>query len=214
MTGSDQPDWSEIRRFYLDGEFAIAAIAERHGVSAQRITRRAQRERWPPRPPRRRTSATSKPRGKSDAKSATPSPSDPAATAPRPKSRPKRPTVATGSTARSFRARRALVRRLYTAIDTKLQQMERRMAHDMATEQGSSDTTAADHERDTRAIGALIANLSRVTEIEAELERIPGTAAVPAAQQGARDAEHQLADEAERFRREVAERLARLVRPS
>ncbi len=53
------------------------------------------------------------------------------------------------------------------------------MAHDMATEKGSSDTTAADHERDTRAIGALIANLSRVTEIEADLERIPGTAAAP-----------------------------------
>ena len=84
------------------------------------------------------------------------------------------------------------------------------MAHDMATEEGSSDTTAADHERDTRAIGALIANLSRVTEIEADLERIPGTAAIPAAQQGDR----QLADEAERFRRDVAERLARLVRPA
>ena len=193
MTCSDQPDWSEIRRLYLDGEFAIAAIAERHGVSAQRITRRAQRERWPPRPPRHRNSATPKPRGKSDAKS-----------------RSKRPAIATGSTARSLRARRALVRRLYTAIDTKLQQMERRMAHDMATEEGSSGTTAADHERDTRAIGALIANLSRVTEIEADLERIPGTAAVPAAQQGDR----QLADEAERFRREVAERLARLVRPA
>ncbi len=84
------------------------------------------------------------------------------------------------------------------------------MAHDMATEQGSADTTAADHERDTRAIGALIANLSRVTEIEADLERIPGTAAAPIDQQ----AEHQLADEAERFRREVAERLERLVRPA
>jgi hypothetical protein len=132
---------------------------------------------------------------------------DPTTRSPPEKPRSKRPT---GSNARSLKARRALVRRLYTAIDTKLQQMERRMAHDMATQEGSSDTTAADHERDTRAIGALIANLSRVTEIEADLERIPGTAALPAAQQ----ADRQLADEAERFRREVAERLARLVRPA
>lgn len=210
MTGSDQPDWSEIRRHYLDGKFAIAAIAERHGVSAQRITRRAQRERWPPRPPRHRSSTPSKPRDKRAAISAAPTRSDPAATTPPPKSRSRRSAGATGSAARSLKARRALVRRLYTAIDTKLQQMERRMAHDMATEERSSGTTAADHERDTRAIGALIANLSRVTEIEADLERIPGTAAVPAAQQGDR----QLADEAERFRREVAERLARLVRPA
>ncbi len=87
------------------------------------------------------------------------------------------------------------------------------MAHDMATNKGTSDTTAADHERDTRAIGALIANLSRVTEIEADLERIPGSPSAgtgPVDQQGDR----QLADEAERFRREVAERLARIVGPA
>ena len=216
MTGSDQPDWSEIRRLYLDGEFSIAAIAERHGVSAQRITRRAQRDHWPPRPPRHRNGVPSKTRDKPAAKPATPPTTRPkrtqvsATTPPPPKSRSKRPVPATGSAARSLKARRALVRRLYTAIDTKLQQMERRMAHDMANEEGSSDTTAADHERDSRAIGALIANLSRVTEIEADLERIPGTAALPATQQ----ADRQLADEAERFRREVAERLARLVRPA
>ncbi|MEO8650995.1 MAG: hypothetical protein ABI391_01755 [Hyphomicrobiaceae bacterium] len=204
MTGSDQPDWSEIRRLYLEGEPAIARIAERHGVSAQRISRRAQRERWPP---RHRNDPASKPRDKPAAKSAANPASAPTNAAPSPRTRSKRPAAATGSTARSLKARRALVRRLYTAIDTKLQQMERRMAHDMATEEGSSETTAADHERDTRAIGALIANLSRVTEIEADLERIPGTAA-------AQHAEHQLADEAERFRRDVAERLARLVRPA
>jgi hypothetical protein len=108
-----------------------------------------------------------------------------------------------------LKARRALVRRLYKAIDTKLKQMERRMAHDMAAKDGGPDTTAADHERDTRAIGALIGNLSRVTEIEADLERLPGSSN-PAYSQGDR----QLAEEAERFRRDVAERLARLVRPA
>ncbi len=62
-------------------------------------------------------------------------------------------------------------------------------------------------------VDTLIANLSRVTEIEADLERHPGSAS-PAEQQGAQHAERQLADEAERFRRDVAERLARLVRPA
>lgn len=213
MTGSDQPDWSEIRRLYLNGRLAIARVAERHGVSAQSIGRRAKRERWPPRRPRPSDGAPSKSPDKPAAKPPATRATRPVTTASPPKPRPKRPAAATGATARSLKARRTLVRRLYTAIDTKLQQMERRMAHDMATEQGSADTTAADHERDTRAIGALIANLSRVTEIEADLERIPGTAAA-ADQQAAQRAEHQLADEAERFRRDVAERLARLVRPA
>jgi hypothetical protein len=210
MTGPDQPDWSEIRRLYLNGKLAIAGIAERHGVSAQRIARRAKRERWPPRRPRRSDGRPSKQSDKPAAKPYATRAAAPATKASPPKSPAKRPAAATGSTARSLKARRTLVRRLYTAIDTKLQQMERRMAHDMATQEGSSETTATDHERDTRAIGALIANLSRVTEIEADLERIPGTAAAPIDQQ----AEHQLADEAERFRREVAERLERLVRPA
>jgi hypothetical protein len=182
MTGSDQPDWSEIRRLFVAGAPPLARIAERHGISVRRITSRARREGWPARSARPLGSA---------------------------KSPPSKPTRDATSVPASLRARRALVRRLYKAIDTKLKQMERRMAHDMATDDCTSDTTAADHERDSRAIGALIANLSRVTEIEADLERLPGSAK-PADQQ----ADRQLADEAERFRREVAERLARLVRPA
>ena len=205
MAGSDHPDWSEIRRLYLDPATSIAAIADRHGISAQRITRRARSEGWPTRS-RRTSGAREGPAGKSRRK--------PGATArlgqPRPdtpQGTPKRREATPAAT--SLKARRTLVRRLYKAIDTKLKQMERRMAHDIATDEGTSETTAADHERDTRAIGALIANLSRVTEIEADLERLPGSAR-PADQQ----ADRQLADEAERFRREVAERLARLVRPA
>lgn len=201
MTGSDQADWSEIRRLYIEHELTVASIAERYGVSVRRIHQRASRDAWPQRTSlglRKRTGPPPASGGTSAPKSAgTPA----AATA--------RPRRLTGAAAQSLKARRLLVRRLYKAIDTKLQQMERRMAHDMATDERTSDTTAADHERDTRAIGALIANLSRVTEIEADLERMPGTAA-PADQQ----ADRQLADEAERFRRDVAERLARLVRPA
>jgi hypothetical protein len=198
MTGSDDSDWPEIRRLYVAGTLTLARIAERHGISVQRIARRARNEAWPARP-RRRPGAREGPARTSGGKPSTSADRKP------PAPEPRSQQAATPS----LQARRALVRRLYKAIDTKLKQMERRMAHDMAKQKESSETTAADHERDTRAIGALIANLSRVTEIEADLERLPGSAS-PADQQGDR----QLADEAERFRREVAERLARLVRPA
>ncbi|MFN3744479.1 MAG: hypothetical protein ACK4TL_07220 [Hyphomicrobiaceae bacterium] len=205
MTGSDEPDWPQIRRQYAAGALTLARIAERHGISVQRLARRARKEGWPAR--RRRPPGTGEsPLRKAGGKA----PTTAVRKGPRPRaaqSAPEGRRRETGAT--SLKARQALVRRLYKAIDTKLKQMERRMAHDMATNEGSSDRTAADHERDTRAIGALIANLSRVTEIEADLERLPESAS-PTDQHGDR----QLADEAERFRREVAERLARLVRPA
>lgn len=189
MTGSAEPDWPAIRRLYLEGKLSVASIAKQYGVSIRRIYHRGSQEGWPRRgqPAARRRDAPA------------------LASAVRPGRLKESEAEAA---AQSLRARRALVRRLYKAIDTKLQQMERRMAQDMAADEQTSDTTAADHERDTRAIGALIANLSRVTEIEADIERTPGSAS-PADNR----ADRQLADEAERFRRDVAERLARLVRP-
>jgi hypothetical protein len=100
-------------------------------------------------------------------------------------------------------ARRRLLDRLVAAISMKLEQLERRMSKDLA--QGD-DTPATDHERETRAIGALIDNLEKVTEIESGLKSNPakrnGKSAVSAID---------LADEAERCRRELAERLSRLV---
>jgi hypothetical protein len=205
MTGSAQPDWPAIRRLYVAGALTLAAIAEQCGVSAQRITRHARKEDWPTRPrraPGAREGPAQKPAGKTTKVAACRKP-------PKRDAKPTSEGQGGSTTATSLKARRALVRRLYKAIDTKLKQMERRMAHDMATKDGGPDTTAADHERDTRAIGALICNLSRVTEIEADLERFPGSS-TPTEQQGDR----QLAEEAERFRRDVAERLARLVRPA
>ncbi len=194
ITGSDQPDWPKIRRLYVSGALTLTSIAEQCGISTRRIAGHARKEGWPPRRQRKQV-AREGPTPKQASGKPTPKPRD------------------AGVAATSLKARRALVRRLYKAIDTKLKQMERRMAHDMATAEDNSDTSAADHERDTRAIGALIANLSRVTEIEADLERLPGSSS-PASSQAAQHAERQLADEAERFRGEVAERLARLVRPA
>ena len=98
-------------------------------------------------------------------------------------------------------ARRALIQRFYKAIDTKLQQMELRMQTEM--EKGESAQTAADHERDTRAIGGLINQLGKISEYESDLDRPAGQGEEFAA----------IAAEAERYRRELAERLARLLPP-
>ncbi len=78
------------------------------------------------------------------------------------------------------------------------------MANDLDAEPATEAATSTDHERETRAIGALIDHLGKVTEIASDIERAagvrPGTAAAD------------LADEADRFRRELADRLSRLVK--
>ena len=100
-------------------------------------------------------------------------------------------------------ARRTLVRRFYKAIDTKLRQMELRMATEIA--RGEEKSSAADHERDTRAIGGLISQLGKISEFESDLARPAGT---PDNLASAR-----LAEEADGYRRALAERLERLIKP-
>lgn len=100
-------------------------------------------------------------------------------------------------------ARRTLVRRFYKAIDTKLRQMELRMATEIA--RGEETSSAADHERDTRAIGGLINQLGKISEFESDLDRPAGSSDDASAAR--------LAEEAERYRRALAERLERLVKP-
>ena len=75
------------------------------------------------------------------------------------------------------------------------------MANDLAA---ATDTPATDHERETRSIGALIDNLEKITEMEAGLGKSAG-------KPGAAIAATDLADEADRCRRELADRLARIV---
>jgi hypothetical protein len=101
-------------------------------------------------------------------------------------------------------ARRTLVRRFYKAIDTKLRQMELRMATEIA--RGEETSTAADHERDTRAIGGLINQLGKISEFESDLDRPAGS--------GDDASATRLAQEEERYRRALAERLERLIKPA
>jgi hypothetical protein len=100
-------------------------------------------------------------------------------------------------------ARRQLLNRLVAAISLKLEQLERRMAQDLDSP-GGADASATDHERETRAIGALIDNLGKVTEMESGLDRSAGKpGAAP-----------DIAGEADRWRRELAQRLQRIVGPA
>lgn len=106
----------------------------------------------------------------------------------------------------SMGQRRRLVRRLYNAIDIRLSLMEKRMQQQLAT-LGTDNPQLpppGENEREARAIGALIRNLDKVTEYAADLEATTSggrTAAAAAA----------LASEADAFRRDIAERLAKLV---
>lgn len=87
----------------------------------------------------------------------------------------------------------ALIARLYRAISLKLEQMETRMAN-------GEDRSAQDEERESRALGTMIANFEKVTEVVSGFDR----AAEPAAR-GTQQAD------AERMRREIATRLERLA---
>ncbi len=76
------------------------------------------------------------------------------------------------------------------------------MANEIA--RGGDASTAGDHERDTRAIGGLITQLGKISEFAADLNRPTGQD----------NASATVAEEADRYRRKLAERLARLVGPS
>lgn len=88
--------------------------------------------------------------------------------------------------------RKALIGRLYRAISLKLEHMETRMA-------SGELRSAQDEERESRALATLINNFEKVTEAVAELDK-DGT--------GRRRAG--AGADAERMRREIAERLERL----
>ena len=110
--------------------------------------------------------------------------------------------------AMSIAGRRQLIKRLYQAMDTKLKLMERRMEKQIA-KLDQEDLPSADHERDTRAFGIMIKNIAQVKEMQAGLERVArGRSAT------ATPGDAQLYAEAERFRQEIAERLARFVPPA
>jgi hypothetical protein len=168
--------WAEARRLFEADGLTISQVAARMGVHPETVRRRALAEEW---------AKAAKRAGSA------------AAASPKRAGRPRKPRTIVG--------RRELIQRLYAAMDTKLKLMEHRMKAQMKNlGTGEDHTSAADHERDTRAIGAIIKNIAQVKEMQADLDRVAGG-------QPATAADAELFAEADRFRREIAERLARFV---
>ena len=200
MTAGSAPDWAAVRRRYEETQDSIAAICSDVGIAKGQFETRRKRDQWrrrnpKPFPPLRKEMSPAQVEVEAEVEVEVEveemPPAEPpvlaAAIAPR--------LLATPS------ARRRLLERLVAAISMKLEQLERRMTNDLAA---GEDSTATDHEREARAIGALIDNLDKITEIETGLGKSAGKSgsAIPATD---------LADEAERCRRELAERLHRIV---
>jgi hypothetical protein len=226
MTTPDAPVWRTIARAWNANKETIEAIAIRTGTTAAAIKSHARLKKWTSRPKLRRVQLASKPATKKSRAS----PKSVTRTVSSVQAPPdtKRPTLS-AKPANSLSAKRALIRRMYSAIDTKLQLLEKHMQSDLARLDTGTDSSAADHERDTRAIGTLIKNLGTIADIDHANKRpkssdaksggpkssdpIRGSARVGASSnhRNAPTDLAALADEADRYRRELAARLRRVV---
>ena len=177
----DDETWAEVRRAYEAGTVTLKEIGAEFGMTPQRIGARAKKEGWSGQARSRRRAAAVPPEAKDAVEAdAEGKPDDEAPT----RRRTALPTR---------RAQRALIGRLYRAISLKLEHMEMRMASGKAR-------SAQDEERESRALATLISNFEKVTEAVADLDR-DKDAARSTGRVGA---------DAERMRREIAERLERL----
>jgi hypothetical protein len=200
----DDATWALVRADYVGSTETVYAICARYGIKHQELYARRGAENWPLRDSvksqRLRATTLEKKR----------------------KSAATNPLIDPPLTTRATRA--ALIWRLYRAIDLKLQQMENLMTTD-------AETSSTDHERQTRAITGLVRTFERVTELQADPTKpagklanrstrasransaanasahatsaIGGTAGSPASPAAS-------TADAERLRRDIAERLVRI----
>jgi len=186
----EEAAWAEVRRLYAESSEPLAAIAARFGIARTTLTNRAKRETWPSRasaPPLEATTAAGKAKRKVERTRLT----SPKASATKSGNTVTRPS---SIALPSRRAQRAVVGRLYRAISLKLELMERRMTN-------GEERSAQDEERESRALGTMIRNFEKVTEAVSDFDQTR--------ERSASDAPADRAD-AERMRREIAERLERL----
>jgi hypothetical protein len=212
MTEPPEPDWALIRHRYEETQDAVADICADAGITKSQLESHRRKEHWhrkhprPFPPPRKPVPVWPAPE---PTQRFPPVAGDEAADpSPEPMSAGVEDTTQTElplpSRLATSTAHRRLLDRLVAAISMKLEQLERRMTTDLAAGEASS---ATDHERETRAIGALIDNLEKITEMETGLANTGGKRGAAAASAATTD----LADEADRCRRELAERLHRIV---
>lgn len=207
----DLEAWDDACRRRAAGE-SLRDIAASLGISATTLSRRFASA--PPPVTSSKAKVHPRPRAKPAGRKTKAAPAAPAGSKRR----------AAPATARAVR--RQLIARLYRAIDTKLKLMERRMnseidaidsggalpATDDPTTAGAR--TSADHERETRAFGALVKTINSVRQMQAELDTLANAhTAHTASSVPPSAADARLAADAERYRRDIAERLAKFVPP-
>lgn len=177
------PDTIEaVRLDYVAREFSIDRIAERHGLTRHEVQDLRRLHEWPPRRPDKVAAIAAARAGVSSS---------------------TRAPAAKVRTPVAVLQKRRLIERLYGAITSKLEQMEISMTRDDAA-------NPADSERETRALGHLVKNFEKVQSLETDLTRDAGAAggklgAGGAARQGAISA-----DDAERKRGALAERIRKV----
>jgi len=173
----DETAWSQIERLWREGVESPRAIGARFDVSHQKISAMARRHGWGPRGSQPRDGVR-EPVG--------------AATLTRPE---RSPATTPRASARGERSRRAIIERLFGAVDTKLRAIERRIAD-------GGDAAPADSERTTRSLNTLIRTLDKLEQYERQLGK------QAAAKLGKQGGAH---DDPERRREELARRIERLL---
>jgi hypothetical protein len=106
--------------------------------------------------------------------------------------------------ATTIEVRRRLIRRLFRILESKLELMEQRMQTQLEDPEKANLVPAGERERDARAVATLVRSLDKVTEIAADLDNTSG------GKPNSVDADELFA-EADRFRRELAERLSKFI---
>jgi hypothetical protein len=186
----DDATWANVRRAYVDGSQPVKQICTEFGIDTFKLYARARQDQWPKRLAKILAART--------AAKAIAQPTEAISHAD--------PDSAELPLPSNQRARSALIRRLYKAIDTKLKQMEKLMA-------SAAETSPADHERETRTLSTLIRNFERVSEFDPDLTK-PAAAHAANAPAGSSSSPSSAASpstaDAERLRRDIAERLVRI----
>ena len=195
-----QPDddvWEDIRRAYEHTDQPLPELLAHFSVTHAELTRRRRAGNWTPRS------------GAVGRKNAAPGqPTNPREKSPQ-SGCSQRPSYATiDIMPRSTSGRRALVRRLSRAIDARLALLERRMAKELSRVDEEGPPSAADIERDIRAIGTLLKSLEQASDPGAD-PTIRSSRQRKKAGHGS--TEQHGSDTSDRLRRELGERLQRLV---
>jgi hypothetical protein len=176
--------WAEARRL-REGGATLAAVAGRFGVGPGAIGARARKEGWAS-PPATRARATAV--------------------------RPVRKSKALALSPAAAGVRRRLILRVYNIMDLKLELMELRMHQRVKQARAAALSTdepipTGDDAGEQRQLDTYIKTIEQTTELDPDRVRyIDGGAATA-------DAEAR-ASEADAFRREIAQRIEKLIPPS